>query len=160
MALPLAAILAGVGGALLSGRKTSQANKQAQYAQDQARKDYEMEQLVAEERDRRRMDSIDFLKAVAKGRGYNIPEAAFTMLNARGPFKLPSADQRFAKVPKGNSWLDALIGGVGTGLQTYGLLSGSRMAGETGPPTFDGGMGTASNIAPPFYPGDEFSFGG
>ena len=157
MPFPLAAVLAGVGGALLSGRKTSQANKQQAYEVDQARRNYDAERVVTEEKDARRADSVEFLKAIAKARGYNIPDAAFAMLNARGPFKLPSAQERIIAPPKGNAWLDALFGGVGAGMKTYGALSGGAMASQPNVPTYDGAV---QPFTPPSFEEDEFSFAG
>lgn len=155
----LPAIISAVGAGLAGAKKSKDANKQAQYATDQDRADYDTKRVVFEERDARRSDSIEMLKAVAKARGYNIPDAALAMLNARGPFKMPSADKAVLAPPKGNAWLDGLFGAIGAGMKTYGQLSGQEKAmGGIGPdvPEYDGEI---TPFAPPSYEEDEFSWG-
>lgn len=148
----LPAIIAAVGAGLSGVKKTKAQNKQVDYERDQARADYDTKRVVYEEKDARRSDSIEMLKAVAKARGYNIPDSALAMLNARGPFKMPSADKAVLAPPKGNAWLDGLFGAVGAGMKTYGTLSGQEMAGGPAVPEYDG---TISEFAPPEYPDDE-----
>lgn len=153
----LPAIISAVGAGLSKVKKGKEQNKQIQYETDQDRADYDTKRVVYEEKDARRSDSIEMLKAVAKARGYNIPDAALAMLNARGPFKMPSADKAVLARPKGNAWLDGLFGAVDAGMKTYGTLSGQEKAmGGMDVPEYDGEI---TPFAPPSYEEDEFSWG-
>lgn len=157
LATLLPSIIAGAGALISSKRGTNKGNKRTAYELDQQRRDYEADRAIFEERDARRGDSVEFLKAIAKAKGYNIPDAAFAMLNARGPFKMASAKDQIAAPPKNNGWLDALFAGLGTGLKTYGTLTGSKEASSIGA-SVSAYDGQVSPLAPPSDPDDEISF--
>jgi len=113
----------GAVGSWLSGKgKANSANKQNAYATDQARRDYEAQRAMAQEQDQRKLDGIDFLQAVAQGKGYNIPAGAFEALKRRGAYAGMSAQDRIADVPKEGS---SVWGALGSGLSTYAGLAGS-----------------------------------
>lgn len=157
MSFIIPAIAAGVG-AWASGKgKANAANKQNQYQTDQDRRDYEAARALAEEQDQRRMDGVDFLKSVAQGKGYNIPDSAFEALARRGVYKGMSATDRIADRPKQGS---SVWGALGTGVTKYGDLMAQAALNESqaasafagipggggggGSFTMDGGMGDMS----------------
>lgn len=116
-------------GSYLSGKgKANSANKQNAYATDQARRDYEAQRAMAQEQDQRKLDGIDFLQAVAQGKGYNIPAGAFEALKRRGAYAGMSAKDRIADVPKEGS---SVWGALGSGAKIYSDLAAEAALGHS-----------------------------
>lgn len=116
--------LIGAAGSLVKGLvNRNKNNTNSQYQTDQARATYEANRLAAQEQDQRKLDGIDYLEAIAQGKGYNIPTSAFEALKRRGAYAGTPANQAILDAPKQGVG-SAIFGAIGDGITGYAGMTG------------------------------------
>ena len=113
----VAAGLKGLVGAIGGKQKANQADSIARAA-------YEKEKAAKDEQEKRRFDTINYLQAVMQARGTKVPQGAFDVLKARGPYSMPAYQKGYRP--------NAVASFFGGAADAYSDMLTSSLAGSQG----------------------------